>query len=126
MRRWFGTVAAVGFLAVAGVQAGAAESSTARVLTFGDTPTNGEAPVILRGSALAPQAAPAVTPAGQRYQVAAGQRLWFFDPETQDIRSCINQQTSTVGVKNRPLLPGLARRLPPDLRPDVPALSVAS
>ena len=37
MRHWFGTVAAVGFLAVAGVQAGAAESPAARVLTFGDT-----------------------------------------------------------------------------------------
>jgi hypothetical protein len=99
MRHWFGTVAAVGFLALAGVQAGAAESSTARILTFGDPAATGERPVILHGSAVAPQAAPAVTPAGQRYQVAAGQRLWFFDPETQDIRSCINQQTSTVGVR---------------------------
>jgi hypothetical protein len=99
MRHWLGTVAAVGFLAVAAVQAGAAESSTARILTFGDAAANAEAPVILRGSAVTPQPAPTVTPAGQRYQVAAGRRLWFFDPVTQDIRSCINQQTSTVGLR---------------------------
>jgi hypothetical protein len=98
MRHWFGTVAAVGFLVVAGAQAGAAETAAPRMQTFGDA-ANGDRPVILRGSAVAPQAAPAVTPAGQRYQVAAGQRLWFFDPVTQDIRSCINQQTSTLGVR---------------------------
>jgi len=99
MRHWFGTLAAVGFLAVTGAQAGAAESSTARILPFGAAAPNGDQPVVLRGSAVAPQAAPAAPPAGQRYQVAAGQRLWFFDPVTQDIRSCINQQTSTVGVR---------------------------
>ncbi|MGH6905298.1 MAG: hypothetical protein ACREIR_21470 [Geminicoccaceae bacterium] len=98
MRHWFGTVAAVGFLAVAGVQVGAAETAAPRMQTFGDVAT-GERPVILRGSAVAPQAAPAVIPSGQRYQVAAGQRLWFFDPVTRDIRSCINRQTSTVGVR---------------------------
>jgi hypothetical protein len=121
MRRWFGMVAAVGFLAVAGAQAGAAESSTARVVTFGDTATNGEAPVILRGSAVAPQAALAVTPSGQRYQVAAGRRLWFFDPVTKDIRSCINQQTSTVGVRivrcYRGSLGGYRRTFGPTFQP---------
>jgi hypothetical protein len=61
---------------------------------------------LLRGSALAPQAAPAIAPSGPRYQIAAGQRLWFFDPETRDIRSCINQQTSTVGVRIVRCYPG--------------------
>ncbi|MGH6899004.1 MAG: hypothetical protein ACREJ5_21070 [Geminicoccaceae bacterium] len=102
MRNWFGTVTAVGFLAAAAVQVGtlpaAAETSTPHLLTFGDA-ANGDRPVILRGSAGGPKSAPAVTPSYQRHQVAAGRRLWFFDPATQDIRSCINERTSTVGVR---------------------------
>jgi hypothetical protein len=110
MRSWFGAVAAAGLLAAATIQAGApaaaAETSSARMLTFGDAPANVDQPVILRGSAVGPKRAPAVVPDGQRYEIAGGRRLWFFDPETQDIRSCINQQTSTVGLRIVRCFPG--------------------
>lgn len=109
MRHWFGTAAAAGFLAVAMIPVGtfpaAAEDPTPRLLTFGEAPAT-DKPVILRGSAVGPAAAPAVAPSPERYQVAAGRRLWFFDPETQDIRSCINQQTSTVGLRIVRCYPG--------------------
>lgn len=110
MRSWFGAAAAVGLLAAATLQsaapAAAAETSSARMLTFGDAPASLDKPVVLRGSAVGPKRAPAVVPDGQRYQIAAGRRLWFFDPVTQDIRSCINQPTSTVGVRIVRCFPG--------------------
>jgi hypothetical protein len=110
MRQWFGTAAAAGFIAAAVIQAGtpqaAAETPGSRMLTFGDAPPTADKPVFLRGSAVGPKSAPAAAPSSQRYEVAAGQRLWFFDPETQDIRSCINQQTSTVGVRIVRCYPG--------------------
>jgi hypothetical protein len=106
MRYWFGAVAAAGLLIQVGTLAAAAETSTPRMLTFGEAATAGEQPVILRGSAIGPRPAPEAVPSYQRYQIAAGRRLWFFDPVTQDIRSCINQQTSTVGVRIVRCYPG--------------------
>jgi hypothetical protein len=76
-----------------------AETATPRVLTFGSASVRDSQPVVLRGSATAPRQAPAAAEAAPGYQVVGGQRLWFFDPETKDVRSCINQQTSTVGVR---------------------------
>jgi hypothetical protein len=108
MRHWFGAVAvaAAGLLLQVGTLPAAAETSTPRMLTFGEPTATGDQPVILRGSAVAPRPAPEVVPSDQRYQVAAGRRLWFFDPVTQDIRSCINQRTSTVGVRIVRCYPG--------------------
>jgi hypothetical protein len=105
MRYWFGAVAAAGLLLQVGTLA-AAETSTARMLSFGEAAPAGDQPVILRGAAVAPKPAPEVVPSYQRYQVAAGRRLWFFDPVTQDIRSCINRRTSTVGVRVIRCVPG--------------------
>jgi hypothetical protein len=110
MRRWFGAAGTVALLAAGLIEAGTlpatAQSSTGRMLTFGDAPANTDKPVILRGSAVGPKSAPAAVPSGERYEIAAGRRLWFFDPETQDIRSCINERTSTVGVRIVRCYPG--------------------
>jgi hypothetical protein len=106
MRHWFGAVAAAGLLLQIGTLPAAAETSTPRMLTFGEAAATGNQPIILRGSAVAPRPAPEVAPSYQRYQIAAGRRLWFFDPETQDIRSCINERTSTVGVRIVRCYPG--------------------
>jgi hypothetical protein len=76
-----------------------AETATPRVLTFGSESARAGQPVVLRGSAIAPRKAPATAEAASGYQIVAGQRLWLYDPETKDVRSCINQQTSTVGVR---------------------------
>jgi hypothetical protein len=102
MRHWFSAVAAAGLLGAAVVQIGAlpaaADTSSPGMLSFGAA-TNADRPVILRGSAVAPRAAAADAQASPSYEVAAGRRLWFFDPETLKIHSCINQQTTTVGVR---------------------------
>jgi hypothetical protein len=107
MRHWFGAVAAAGLLIQVGTLPAAAETSTPRMLTFGEgAAAIADQPVVLRGSAVAPRPAPEAVPSYQRYQVAAGRRLWFFDPVTQDIRSCINERTSTVGVRIVRCYPG--------------------
>jgi hypothetical protein len=103
MRHWFGAFAAAGFLSAAVVQVGAlpaaADTSSARMLTFGGA-ANTDKPVILRGAAIAPRpAAAALAPTTPSYEITAGRRLWFFDPATLKIRSCINEQTTTVGVR---------------------------
>jgi len=103
MRHWFGAVAAAGLLSAAVVQVGAlpaaADTSSARMLTFGEA-ANADQPVILRGSAVAPRGAAArVAPTAPSYEVTGGRRLWLYDPATQKIRSCINEQTTTVGVR---------------------------
>ena len=103
MRHWLGAAAAVGIIASAMIEVepptAAAQSATPNVLTLGDAAERGDGPVVLRGSAVGPKSATAVTPDGQGYQIAAGRRLWFYDPASLKIRSCINQQTSTVGVR---------------------------
>jgi hypothetical protein len=102
MRHALATTAAVGFLAAATIPLGslpaAAQDATPHVLTLG-APESPDAPVVLRGSAVGPGSAPAVAADTPSYQMAAGRRLWFFDPQTLQIRSCINQQTSTVGLR---------------------------
>ncbi|HZA66748.1 MAG TPA: hypothetical protein VE592_07345 [Geminicoccaceae bacterium] len=110
MRHWLGAAAALGIIAAAMIEVeaptAAAETATPNVLTLGNAAERGDGPVVLRGSAVGPKAAPAMTPDGQGYQIAAGRRLWFFDPVTLRIRSCINQQTSTVGVRIVRCYPG--------------------
>jgi hypothetical protein len=107
MRQWLTAAAGLVIATALHGQALAAETDAVpNVLTFGDRAETGDRPVVLRGSAVAPKAGPAVVPSEARYQIAAGRRLWFFDPETRDIRSCINQQTSTVGVRIVRCYPG--------------------
>ena len=57
------------------------------------------APAILRGTSVERAAAPAAGPAVQRWQIVAGKRLWLVDRATAEVRSCVNRDTSTVGVR---------------------------
>ena len=57
------------------------------------------APTIRRGTPVERAAAPAAGPAVQRWQIVAGKRLWLVDRATAEVRSCINRDTSTVGVR---------------------------
>ena len=57
------------------------------------------APTLIRGSLGAPAAAPVTEPAVQRWQIVAGKRLWLVDLATAEVRSCVNRDTSTVGVR---------------------------
>ena len=123
MRHWLGAVAAAGLLAAAVVPLGtpaAAETSSARMLTLGEA-GNADKPVILRGSAAAPRPAAAAAPSATGYEIAAGRRLWFFDPATLKIRSCINEQTTDVGVRRvrcySGSLGGYSRTFGPTLQP---------
>jgi hypothetical protein len=111
MRPWFAVAAGLLIATMLHGEGLTAEADTTpHVLTFGDRVGTGTQPVVLRGSAIAPAASPAVESAAPQYQIAAGRRLWFFDPKTRDIRSCINQQTSTVGVRIVRCYPGTLGR----------------
>jgi hypothetical protein len=57
------------------------------------------APTILRGAPVEPAAAPGAAPTQQRWQILAGERLWLVDRATAEVRSCIDRDTSTVGVR---------------------------
>jgi hypothetical protein len=59
----------------------------------------GSGPLILRGSAIGRKPAQAVRPSAERWQVAAGRRLWLVDPASKDLRTCAVRDTSTVGVR---------------------------
>jgi hypothetical protein len=70
----------------------------------------GNAPVILRGSAVGPQPAPEVRPGAERWQIVAGRRLWLVDPVTEDLRTCAVRDTTQVGVREIRCLSGTAGR----------------
>ncbi|HSA83170.1 MAG TPA: hypothetical protein VLE23_20295 [Geminicoccaceae bacterium] len=57
------------------------------------------APTILRGTPAERAAGPASEPTVERWQIVAGKRLWLVDRATAEVRSCINRDTSTVGVR---------------------------
>jgi hypothetical protein len=67
-----------------------------------------KSPTILRGSAVARKPAPATAPEviGSDWQVIAGKNVWLVDRTTGDIRSCINQQTTQVGLREVLCTPG--------------------
>jgi hypothetical protein len=117
MRHLAAAAAALGVLALAlapigPVEAAEADASphllTAEELSGRDQP--GDAPLILRGSAVGPKSAPEVRPSAARWQIAAGRRLWLVDPATEDLRTCAVRKTSTVGVKEIRCLSGSASR----------------
>jgi hypothetical protein len=82
--------------------AGAAWAQSARtspeVLALADRAA-APAPTILRGSSAQVAAATVAAPAEQRWQIVAGRRLWVVDRATATVRSCVNRDTSTVGVR---------------------------
>jgi hypothetical protein len=117
MRNLAAAAAALGFIALALAMIdpvdAAEQDVTSRLLTEDelrapDRP--GNAPVILRGSAVGPQPAPEVRPSAERWQVVAGRRLWLVDPVTEDLRTCAVRDTTLVGVKEIRCLSGSAGR----------------
>jgi len=57
------------------------------------------APTILRGSVARPATATAAETASPT-QIVAGQQLWLVDRATGEVQSCLNLQTTTVGVRD--------------------------
>jgi len=57
------------------------------------------APGILRGASAEPASEPGGERARHRWQILAGERLWLIDRATAEVRSCIDRDTSTVGVR---------------------------
>jgi hypothetical protein len=105
-------VVALALAPIGPVEAAEADASphllTPEELSAAEQP--GDAPLILRGSAVGPKPAPEVRPSAARWQVAAGRRLWLVDPATEDLRTCAVRKTSTVGVKEIRCLSGSASR----------------
>jgi hypothetical protein len=60
----------------------------------------GSRPVILRGSAMSRKPARAVRPSAERWQVAAGRRLWLIDPVNEEVRACAVFNTPDIGVQD--------------------------
>jgi hypothetical protein len=102
MRHLAALVAALGLIALAltSVQA-SGENKTAGLLTAKELNARepGSGPLILRGSSVGREAARAAHPSAERWQVAAGRRLWLVDPASEDLRTCAVRDTSTVGVR---------------------------
>jgi hypothetical protein len=60
----------------------------------------GNAPAILRGSAMGPRRAPEVQAAAPQWQMVGGRRLWLLDPVNQEVRACAVFNTTDVGVQD--------------------------
>jgi len=94
--RW-AVIAGLGIL-LTGAGAWAQQAPAApQIVTPGERGAQ-QGPEILRGT----PATPAEAVASQqepRWQVVAGKRLWLVDQAKGEVRSCINQDTSTVGVR---------------------------
>jgi hypothetical protein len=70
--------------------------SAPQIVTPGEPAARG--PEILRGVPATPPE-PAVADQAPRWQAVGGKRLWLVDQAKGEVRSCINQDTSTVGVR---------------------------
>jgi hypothetical protein len=119
MRRSMAIMAGLGIGLISAAVAWAdGERPAPQVLVLGQHAA-ASAPTILRGSAVGPKAAPAE--AGDRTQIVAGQRLWLIDRTTGEVQSCINRQTSTVGLREvrctTAELGGYSRTFGPDFKP---------
>jgi hypothetical protein len=117
MRHLAAAVAALGVIALALAPIGPVEAAETDASPHLLTPEElnirdqtGDAPLILRGSAVGPKPAPEMRPSAARWQIAAGRRLWLVDPASEDLRTCAVRKTSTVGVKEIRCLSGSASR----------------
>ena len=107
MRYLAGAAAALGFVALAlgpvGPSEAAADDTTPHLLTgdeLNGPDRTGNAPAILRGSAIGPRRAPEVQAGAPQWQIAAGRRLWLIDPVNQEVRACAVFNTTDVGVQD--------------------------
>ena len=94
--RW-AVIAGFGML-LTGAGAWAQQAPTAPQIVTPGEPRAQQGPEILRG-APATRPEPTVVQQEPRWQVVAGKRLWLVDEAKGEVRSCINQDTSTVGVR---------------------------
>jgi hypothetical protein len=97
MRHRWAVIAGLGIL-LAGAGTWAQDASTAPGVVVLSERGEQPAPTILRGRPATP-AAVTVAPSGQRWQLLGGKRLWLVDRASGEVRSCINQDTSTVGLR---------------------------
>ncbi len=70
-----------------------------QVLVLGQRANAPPAPLILRGTPAQAKAETAAETTSQT-QVVAGQQLWLIDRATGEVQSCLNLQTTTVGVRD--------------------------
>jgi hypothetical protein len=89
----------IGLFSAAAAWAQSAQPSP-NVLVLGQPAGAPRAPTILRGSAVAPKVAPAKEVVSGQTQVVAGQQLWLIDPATGEVQSCLNLQTTQVGIRD--------------------------
>jgi hypothetical protein len=102
MLRTTAITAGIGVLLI-GTTAGAAdpEQSSPHMLVLGQHAGAAPPPTILRGSVAAPAPETMVeNGGGNQTQIVAGQQLWLVDGVTGEVQSCINLQTTTVGVRD--------------------------
>ena len=97
MRHRWAVIAGLGIL-LTGAGAWAQQAPTAPQIVTPGEPRAQQGPEILRGRQTTP-AEPVVADQEPRWQVVAGKRLWLVDQAKGEVRSCINQDTSTVGVR---------------------------
>jgi hypothetical protein len=97
MRQQWAVIAGLGIL-LASAGAWAQEASTPPGVLVLSERNQQPAPMILRGTP-APRSTAAATESTPGIQIAAGKRLWVIDQASGEVRSCINQQTTTVGLR---------------------------
>jgi hypothetical protein len=97
MRQRWAVIAGLGIL-LASAGAWAQEASSTPGLVVLSERSDRPAPTIVRGTPRERAAARAGEGA-QRLQIVGGKRLWLVDRATAEVRSCINRDTSTVGLR---------------------------
>ena len=98
MRHRWTVLAGLGIL-LTGIGAWAQETSPTPGFVVLSERADQPAPMIVRGSPPPARPAPAVAENGLRWEVLAGKRLWLVDRAEGEVRSCIDRDTSTVGVR---------------------------
>ncbi len=99
MRRSMAIMAALGIgLISAGAARAEAERPSPHVVVLGQRAGAAPAPMILRGSPAQPEAVETASDADGT-QAVGGRLLWVIDRTTGEVQSCVNYQTSTVGLR---------------------------
>lgn len=106
MRDLAAAAVALGFVALALAPMGPAEAAEAdasahlvRLEEPSAAAQPGNAPLILRGSAIGPWRASEAQAAAPQWQIAGGRRLWLVDPVSQEVHVCTLSNTPDVGVQ---------------------------
>ena len=97
MRHRWAVIAGLGIL-LAGAGTWAQEAPSAPGVVVLSERSAQPAPTILRGRPATPTAV-TVAPSEARWELLGGKRLWLVDRASGAVRSCINRDTSTVGLR---------------------------